>query len=54
MSVEPHTVYLDDYEANPEFLSRFLELHKETIDYVESGPNGWEKIYKKLNKYIIP
>lgn len=54
MSVEPHTVYLDDYEADPEFLSKFLELHKETVDYVESGPSGWEKIYKKLNKYIIP
>lgn len=54
ISVEPHIVYLEEYESDPEFLSQFLDLHKETIDYVESGPAGWEKVYHKLNEYIIP
>ena len=54
ISVEPHIVPLDDYESDPEFMSRFLDLHNETKDYVESGFQNWEKVYHKLHQYIIP
>lgn len=54
ISVEPHIVPLEDYEGDPEFMARFLDLHNETKDYVDSGFKNWEKAYHKLHQYIIP
>ena len=54
MSIEPHIVSLSDVESDKEFLQRYRGLHQETIEYVDSGFSGWEKVYHKLHNYIIP
>lgn len=54
MAVEPHIVSLENYKVDQEFMEKYQKRHEETIDYVDSGFSGWEKVYHKLHKYIIP
>lgn len=52
--VSPKIHYLNEYEADKDFVEKFQDLDKETTEYEANSFKKWEEVYNKLHKYIIP